>query len=164
MSIVTFHLPEVKYSQAERPSRCPYCAGETFQRWGGTVKRVRDPQLGKVWVCRYRCCSCRRTFRHYPVGIDRAILTQRMRALAAIGWLFGMSYRGQSCYLSGFGVVLGRMSIWRDEQQRAKQVEKEIIGSQCAWLKSTTMNWATSSATGRFWGCRCSKTGSSARS
>ncbi len=34
MSIVVLQVPEVKYSQAERPSRCPYCSGETFQRWG----------------------------------------------------------------------------------------------------------------------------------
>jgi transposase-like protein len=125
MSIVTLRLPDVKYYQADRPSRCPYCAGETFQRWGGTVKQVRDPHLGEVWVYRYRCCSCRRTFRHYPMGIDRASQTLRMRALAAIGWLFGMSYRGEASYLSGFGVVLGRMSIWRDVQQRANQLQKE---------------------------------------
>ena len=124
MSIVTLHLPEVKYSQAERPNRCPYCAGETFQRWGGKVKRVRDSHLGEVWVYRYRCCSCRRTFRHYPVGVDRGSQTQRMRALAAIGWLFGMSYRGISSFLSVW-VNLERMSIWRDVQQRAKHLQKE---------------------------------------
>jgi transposase-like protein len=125
MSIVTLHLPEVKYSQSERPQGCPYCAGETFQRWGGKVKRVRDPHMGEVWVYRYRCCSCRRTFRHYPVGVTRASQTQRMQALAAVGWIFGMSYRAQSCILSGYGVVLGRMSIWRDVQEQAKQLQKE---------------------------------------
>jgi transposase-like protein len=124
MTIVTLQLPEVKYSQRERPSRCRYCEGNTFQRWGGNSKRVRDPHLGEVWVYRYRCCSCGRTFRHYPVGIDRASQTQRMRALAAIGWMLGMSYRGLSSFLSVW-VKLGRMSIWRDVQQRAKQLEKE---------------------------------------
>jgi transposase-like protein len=48
-----------------------------------------------------------------------------MRALAAIGWIFGMSYRGSSCYLSGFGITLSRMSIWRDVQQRAEELERE---------------------------------------
>jgi transposase len=124
MSIVTLHLPEVKYSQGERPSRCPYCGGETFQRWGGKVKRVRDPRVREVWVYRYRCCNCRRTFRHYPAGVDRASQSQRMRELAAIGWLLGMSYRGISGFLSVW-VKLERMSIWRDVQQRAKQLEKE---------------------------------------
>jgi transposase-like protein len=125
MSIVTLRLPEVKYCQRERPRQCPYCGSETFQRWGGNSKQVRDPRLGEVWVYRYYCCRCRRTFRHYPEGIDRASQTQRMRALAAIGWILGMSYRGQVRYLSGFGVILGRMSIWRDVQGRAKQLENE---------------------------------------
>jgi hypothetical protein len=125
MSIVTLRLPEVKYSQEARPHKCPYCPGETFQRWGGNAKQVKDPHLGEVWVYRYRCCRCRRTFRHYPEGIDRARQTARMRGLAAIGWIFGMSYRCSSRYLSAFGIGLGRMSIWRDVQERAKGVERE---------------------------------------
>jgi transposase-like protein len=48
-----------------------------------------------------------------------------MRALAAIGWILGMSYRGVSRYMSGFGVKLGRMSIWRDVQERAKELKRE---------------------------------------
>lgn len=127
MSIVTLRLAEVKYSQEVRPHKCPYCDGETFQRWGGVVKRVSDPRLGEAWVYRYRCCRCRRTFRHYPEGIDRARQTVRMRALAAIGWILGMSYRGASGYLSAFGIALGRMSIWRDVQQRAEQLERERL-------------------------------------
>jgi transposase-like protein len=125
MSIVTLQLPDVKDCQEKRPNRCPYCTGETFQRWGGAGKRVIDPHLGEVLVYRYRCCRCRRTFRHYPAGIDRAQQTARMRALAAIGWIFGMSYRSSSKYLSGFGIVLSRMSIWRDVQQRGEQLERE---------------------------------------
>jgi len=84
---------------------------------------VRDVHLGEVWVYRYRCCRCRRTFRHYPMGVDRASQTQRMRALAAIGWVLGMSYRGLSTFLGGLGVILGRMSEWRDVQQWARQLE-----------------------------------------
>jgi hypothetical protein len=125
MSIVLLQVPEVKYGQPNRPKRCPYCPGETFQRWGGAGKRVSDPQLSEVWVYRYRCCRCRRTVRHYPEGIDRARQTARMRALAAIGWIFGMSYRCGSRYLSGFGIHLSRMSIWRDVQKRAEGIERE---------------------------------------
>lgn len=125
MSIVTLRLPEVKYCQETRPNQCPYCQGKTFQRWGRAAKRVRDPKYGEVWVYRYRCCHCRRTFRHYPVGVDRASQTERMRALAAIGWLLGMSYRGLSVFLSAFGVELGRMSIWRDVQARAQHLLQE---------------------------------------
>lgn len=142
MSIVTLRLPEVKYCQEARPQKCPYCEGETFQRWGGVAKRVSDPHLGEVWVYRYRCCRCRRTFRHYPVGIDRARQTARMRALAAIGWILGMSYRGSSRYLSAFGIGLSRMSIWRDVQRRAKELEGErqwqgvrVVGVDGAYVR-----------------------------
>lgn len=48
-----------------------------------------------------------------------------MRAIAAIGWIFGMSYRCSSRYLSAFGISLSRMSIWRDVQRRAEQLERE---------------------------------------
>lgn len=124
MTIVILQIPEVKYTRQERPKQCPHCKGEVFQRWGGTAKRVRDTHLSEVWVYRYRCCRCRRTFRHYPQGVDRASQTERMRAMAAIGWIFGMSYRCGSRYLSGFGIPLGRMSIWRDVQRWAQQMEK----------------------------------------
>jgi len=128
MSIVTLQLPEVKCCQETRPKQCPYCAGETFQRWGGTIKQVIDPYLSEVRVYRYRCCRCRRTFRHYPQGVDRGQQTARMRALAAIGWILGMSYRGSSQYLSAFRISLSRMSIWRDVQQRGQVVERERLG------------------------------------
>jgi transposase-like protein len=36
-----------------------------------------------------------------------------------------MSYRCSSRYLSAFGIGLGRMSIWRDVQERAKGIERE---------------------------------------
>lgn len=125
MSMVTLQLPEVKACETSRPKGCPKCGGETFQRWGGAMRKVRDPQVREVRVYRYRCCACRHTFRHYPSGVSQARQTGRMQALAAIGWILGMSYRGGSRYLSGFGVRLGRMSIWRDVQERAKELERE---------------------------------------
>jgi transposase len=125
MSIVTLELPEVKACETSRPKRCPTCGGETFQRWGGAVRKVRDPSIREVLVYRYRCCTCGHTFRHYPSGISQAQQTERMRVLAAIGWILGLSYRGTSGLFGAFQVELGRMSIWRDVQERAKQLEKE---------------------------------------
>jgi transposase-like protein len=66
----------------------------------------------------------------------------RMRALAAIGWTLGMSYRGSARYLSAFGIVLSRMSIWRDVQLRAEQLERErmwkpvrVVGVDGAYVR-----------------------------
>lgn len=67
MSIIVLKLPEVKVI-ADRPRTCPSCKGEILQRWGGQVRRIRDHRVKEVVVYRYRCTSCRHTFRHYPEG------------------------------------------------------------------------------------------------
>ena len=94
MPIVTLQLPDVNRKTEVRPHEFPYCSGETFQRWGKVPKPVRDNRYRSVQVYRYPCCSCRRTFRHYPQGVDRADQTQMMRKLVALGWVLGMSLRG----------------------------------------------------------------------
>lgn len=124
MSIVTLKLPEVK-EEASRPTRCPVCKGETFQRWGGQLKQVRDPYVKEVVVYRYRCCACGHTFRHYPEGVDQAQQTQRLRRLAALAWLLGLSYRGLVGLFEVFRIDLSRMSAWRDVQERAEQLRKQ---------------------------------------
>jgi len=121
MSIIVLKLPEVK-TQAERPSRCPACKGEILQRWGGQIKRVRDPYVSEVLVYRYRCCRCRHTFRHYPAGVDQAQQTQRLRQLAGLCWVLGLSYRGIAALLAVFRISISRMSAWRDAQERARQL------------------------------------------
>ncbi len=124
MPIVVLQLPPVKQKTESRPQECPNCSGETFQRWGKVRKPVRDKRYRSVQVYRYRCCSCRRTFRHYPQGVDRADQTQRLRKLAALGWVLGMSLRGMVMFLSAIDVTVSHMTVWRDLQEQAKLLEK----------------------------------------
>jgi transposase-like protein len=124
MTIVILKLPEVK-EEAERPARCPVCKGETFQRWGGQFKKLRDPQVKRVVIYRYRCCSCRHLFRHYPEGVDQAQQSQRLRKLAALTWMLGLSYRGMAAVFDVFGVTMSRMTGWRDVQVWAEQLRKQ---------------------------------------
>lgn len=124
MPIVILRLPNVKQKTETRPQECPYCSGETFQRWGKVRKPVRDNRYRSVRVYRYRCCSCQRTFRHYPEGVDRADQTQRLRKLVALGWVLGMSLRGVMTFVSAFGVRVSHMTVWRDLQEQAKMLEK----------------------------------------
>jgi transposase-like protein len=77
-----------------------------------------------VQVYRYRCCSCQRTFRHYPLGVDQADQTQRLRKLAAIYWVLGMSLRSVVIALAPFGLALCHMTVWRDLQEQAAMQEK----------------------------------------
>jgi transposase-like protein len=130
MSIVVLQLPEVKSSREDRPKKCPYCSGETFQRWGQTGKPIRDSRVSQVLVYRYRCTRCRRTFRHYPEGVDRASQSLRLRQLASLSWVLGLSYRGVVGVFAAFGVDLGRMSAWRDVQDQAGQRKKQAQWGQ----------------------------------
>jgi transposase-like protein len=120
MAIVVLKLPDVKRTREERPRHCPYCDGETFQRWGGVEKAVKDVRVRKVKVYRYRCCQCKRTFRHYPEGSSRADQTERLRLLAVLLWKLGLSHRASSLILSGLHVLVSFMTIWRDVQEAAQ--------------------------------------------
>jgi transposase-like protein len=127
MSIVVLKLPDVKGYIENRPACCPSCKGEILQRWGGSVRRIRDHQVKEALVYRFRCCSCRHTFRHYPVGVDQAQQSQRLRKLAAICWALGLSYRGIGGVFAVFGVGVARMTAWRDVQEEAKQLQRNRV-------------------------------------
>jgi transposase-like protein len=124
MSIVVLKLPDVKHKREARPKACQYCAGETFQRWGQVNKAVKDVRVRNVNVYRYRCCHCKRTFRHYPEGNTHADQTERLRVFAILLWTLGLSYRAGSLILSGLNVLVSHMTIWRDVQEAAQQVKK----------------------------------------
>jgi len=124
MSIVILRLPEVKRKTEERPRQCPYCDGETFQRWGQVSKPVKDVRVRKVKVYGYRCCRCKRTFRHYPQGSSRADQTERLRLLAVLLWKLGLSYRGSSLILSSLDGLLSFETVWRDVQEEARQIRR----------------------------------------
>jgi transposase-like protein len=124
MSIVVLKLPNVKRKREERPKQCRYCEGETFQRWGQVNKPVKDVRVRNVKVYRYRCCRCKRTFRHYPEGNSSADQTERLRLFAILLWTFGLSHRASSLILSGLNVLVSFMTIWRDVQEEAKKMKR----------------------------------------
>ncbi|MCI0555745.1 MAG: transposase, partial [Anaerolineae bacterium] len=124
MSIVVLKLPDVKRKKEERPKKCAYCEGETFQRWGRVNKPVKDIRVRNVKIHRYRCCECKRTFRHYPEGNTRADQTERLRLFVILLWTLGLSHRASSLILSGLKVGMSHMTIWRDVQEESKQIQK----------------------------------------
>jgi len=141
MSIVVLQLPNVKSEREKRPRQCPHCKGEILQRWGGSQKRVRDHEVKQAQVYRYRCTSCRRTFRHYPEGIDRPQQSQRLRKLAALCWILGLSYRGVASVFAVFGVGIAAMTAWRDVQEQAELTRRKriwqpvrVLGVDGAWV------------------------------
>lgn len=139
--MIVLQLSTVKRTKTQRPRSCPYCEGETFQRWGELTRQVKDSKIRTVKIYRYRCTSCKRTFRDYPEGISHAQQSERMKQLAVICWSFGLSYRKLEALLSAFGVSLSRMSSWRDVQAGAEQIRRRktwkptrVVGIDGAWL------------------------------
>jgi hypothetical protein len=125
MAIVVLKLPNAKRKTENRPRKCPYCAGNTFQRWGQVNKPVKDIRVRNVKVYRYRCCHCQRTFRHYPEGNTSADQTERLQVFAVLLWTLGLSHRASSLILSGLmRVMVSFMTIWRDVQAEAQKVKR----------------------------------------
>ena len=125
MAIIVLQVPKVKRRMEIRPQQCPYCQGETFQRWGKVKKPVKDNRYRSVQVYRYRCCHCQRTFRHYPPGVDRADQTERLRKLISILWVMGLSLRSVPLALSAFNLSLSHTTVWRDLQEQAELLKKQ---------------------------------------
>jgi len=56
--------------------------------------------------------------------VDQADQTQRLRKLASLMWVMGLSLRGVSTTLAVFGVSLSHMSVWRDNQEQSELMEQ----------------------------------------
>ncbi len=139
--MIVLQLSQVKRNKIKRPAKCRHCEGETLQRWGGVLKGIKDPKVRTARVYRYRCTTCKRTFRHYPEGVTHAQQSERMKQLAVICWSFGLSYRKIEAILSAFGVNLSRMSGWRDVQAGAEEIRRKtqwkparVVGVDGAWV------------------------------
>ena len=138
---IVLQLPQVEREKLTRPSQCPYCKGEVFQRWGMVSRLIKDTKVRKVKVSRYKCTSCERTFRSYPEGVSHAQQSERLMKLCVIMWSLGLSHRSVALILSAFGVSLSHMSGWRDVQEEGKLIRQKlkwkrarVVGVDGAWL------------------------------
>jgi hypothetical protein len=76
-------LPRVEPNEIEVPQICPYedCAGESLRHHQTVRKALRDTQYPAVDAERYQCLKCRRTFRVYPLGVNRGEISLRVKGL-----------------------------------------------------------------------------------
>ena len=123
---IVLQLPKVKREKQERPSQCPYCTGEVFQRWGLVSKQIKDTKVWTVKVPRYKCTSCQKTFRAYPEGVSHTQQSERLKKLCVIMWSLGLSHRSVVLILSAFGVSLSHMSPWRSVQREGKRIRQTL--------------------------------------
>ena len=117
-------LPRVVVTEFELPTECPYdkCRGRHFEPHQEVTKPVRDTMYEAVTARRYRCLRCKRTFRVYPQGITHDQTSQRVKGLAVMLYLLGLSYGAVSLALEGLGVTLSKTSVYVAVQAAAAKV------------------------------------------
>lgn len=127
-------LPRVQPGEFEIPAICPYegCEGRHFRHHQEVDKPLRDTRYDFVTVHRYECLRCHRTFRLYPEGVTHAQVSQRVKGLAVMLYLLGLSYGATSLALEALGVYMAKSSIYEAVQAVAEKVpglkQREVFG------------------------------------
>jgi transposase len=117
MPVFVLRLPKLKTGRLNRPRQCPSCGSPILQRWGREKRSVCDIRQRVTEVHRYRCSACNHTFREYPRGVDQSNQTRRIRNLAALTWMLGLSSREVAGFFTRKGIPLSHMTVWRDGQK-----------------------------------------------
>lgn len=111
----------VKYTQ---PVRCKKkgCEGKYFCQRQVVKKALRDGEYTEVKAYRYECLRCGHTFRVYPQGVSRAHVSQRVKGMAVMLYLLGLSYGAVEIVLGAFGIYLSKTSAYRAVQAAGEAV------------------------------------------
>ncbi len=117
-------LPKVEPATFTLPMTCPHpgCPGTHFQERQEVNKAVRDTVHQHVVARRYACLRCQRTFRVYPLGVTRAQVSLRVKGLAVMFYLLGLSYGAVSLVLDALGVYLCKSRVYEVVQAAARCV------------------------------------------
>ena len=128
-------LPRVLPTEFKEPMVCPYkaCQGRHFEHHQEVDKPLKDTVYGVVSAHRFRCLRCKRTFRVYPQGVTQAQTSQRVKGLAVMLYLLGLSYGAVSLALEALGVYMSKSSVYEEVQAAAEKVpglkRNEVFGS-----------------------------------
>jgi transposase-like protein len=117
-------LPKVSPEAITVPTHCIYagCGGRKFHLRQQVIKPLRDTVYQQVQVPRYQCLRCKRTFRVYPEGTTKAQTSQRVKGLAVMLYLLGLSYGATSLALEALGVPLCKSRVYDAVQEVASRV------------------------------------------
>jgi transposase-like protein len=117
-------LPKVNPKALAVPAKCGYadCTSKQVRLHQPVSKALRDTVHQQVEVHRYRCLKCGRTFRVYPPGVTRAQNSLRVKGLAVMLYLLGLSYGATSLALEGLGVPLSKTEVYETVQAAAARV------------------------------------------
>jgi len=117
-------LPVVNAEKITKPEKCPYkeCGGEHFKIHQAVKKAIRDSKYTEVHALRYECLKCRRTFRVYPQGVQAAHISQRVKGMAVMFYVLGLSYGAVAIVMEALGVFLGKTSVYRAVQAAGEAI------------------------------------------
>jgi transposase-like protein len=117
-------LPQVIPTEIQTPTVCPYkeCDGKHFQFLQAVEKPLQDTRYSAVEAHRHECLRCHRTFRVYPRGVSRAQKSLRVKGLAVMLYLLGLSYGAVSLALEALGVYICKSRVYDAVQAVAERV------------------------------------------
>jgi transposase-like protein len=117
-------LPKVNVDQITPPTKCvdPKCQGRKFRFHQPVRKALRDTVYQEVQAHRYQCLKCGRTFRVYPQGVTGAQTSLRVKGLAVMLYLLGLSYGATSLALEAMGVSMCKSRVYDAMQEAARRV------------------------------------------
>lgn len=111
---LTLILPPVRSEVYAEVGGCPHagCGGRHVQRWQAVPKPLRDTQLSEVVAHRNRCVRCGRTFRVYPEGVSHDQTSARLKGVAVMFYVLGMSYGAVAAALRALGWPLSKAAVY----------------------------------------------------
>jgi len=115
-------LPRVNPAEITAPRCCPYCGGRHVEFRQAVSKPLRDTAYTQVNAHRYACLKCGVTWRVYPSGVSHDHVSQRVKGLAVMLYLLGLSYGAVSLALEALGVFLSKSQVYDVVQAAAERV------------------------------------------
>ena len=121
---LTFLLPGVRREEISLPLVCPYedCQGVRLRLHQRVAKYLNDTVCPEVTAHRYQCLTCGRTFRVYPTGVSNAQTSVRVKRVAAILYLLGLSYGETTVALETLGVYVSKSQVYYFVQEMMERV------------------------------------------
>jgi hypothetical protein len=116
--------PPVQPEVYREPAGCPYagCGSRHVQFRQAVRKPLRDPYVPEVIAHRYQCPRCGRTFRVYPVGVSHDQTSDRLKGLAVLFYVLGMSYGAVAIALEAVGCPLSKVAVYTAVQAAGARV------------------------------------------
>lgn len=134
-------LPRVEPDNISPPAKCakPGCGSKQLYLHQQVPKPLRDTAVRQVVVHRYRCLKCGHVFRVYPQGVSRDHTSQRVKGLAVLLYLLGLSYGATSLAMEALGIYMCKSRIYDTVQAAARRVGGLKRGEVFANIKTPAM-------------------------